>query len=931
MAHAAVLLVLFGLFRSSAARGVSVTIRNLANESVNVSWLEPAPAGSSRRKRLPQLALRHRMTASIASYAGHEFVVSRAAAPCGPELQDRHENCAFWASLDECDTNPTYMRTSCAGSCADGADDDASVTFSVAEAPEMVSVVIRADGTWAVEREGTAVDALAAVARAFEACGGGGDEDACVGEEPAESSGRGGWLWGIVAERFGTSPLPPRLPAPSFERCVGRKLEGWLAPRLAALALEKDLFETSYAMMPVPSPGPLVDDAEDVAEVDRLCGAALRPLDVAAACPAADRRCVDVAVRDAAVGVSIATDVARRATRRRATDKRNATCATSDRTTPAVATETWRWDPRATSPVWGDDGPPAAAPVEPPRRVSHLFKPEAVPAALISVVDDFISEAECAAIMAQARPRLGRATHMHEGDSAHVSKVRDSQQATVHPAAGDHRDLADPIARVKARAVALANHLSNYTLSLDGQEDLMAVQYDPGQQYLLHCDGSCDGTPFRSGGRLATVLMYCATAEGGGTAFPNANVYVVPEKGQAAYFHFRGPDPSGAMEDWHTEHSACPVRTGEKWAVTLWLRDGVSKELPHTRFDPSGGPATTLPDGGGGGAASTPAPATPTADPTRATVSAERPAPKRGAADGGPAPDADAATWGDWRPRTEGWTRRNNYRLEQIRRIESQQERWDAMVNLAVAGLLAPNFTEIGYKIAQTPPHIHKKLNDTLRAARGLYQEDAVDQISGPRADFVPLGRLWDEILTDLQAAHEAWSGVALVPSNAYGIRTYKPTNTLLLHTDKFQTHVISSIIHIDRDVDEPWPIVIEGFDGISHEVDLQPGQTLFYESAKCIHGRPRPMKGRSYSAIFVHYRPADWTLSMDDVRPLIAPLHLAPDFYLPPDPAYTPLRLVGTGYYEPECQHGWCDLSPVWPLPAGPREGDAATIGDEL
>ncbi|KAH8095229.1 procollagen-proline 4-dioxygenase [Aureococcus anophagefferens] len=131
----------------------------------------------------------------------------------------------------------------------------------------------------------------------------------------------------------------------------------------------------------------------------------------------------------------------------------------------------------------------------------------------------------------------------------------------ARPGATD-RDLDDPIAGVKARSVGLANFLSNYSLGLDGQEELMAVQYNPGQQYMLHCDGSCDGSPFVAGGRLATVLMYCAAADGGGTAFPNANVHVVPAKGQAVYFHFRGPEPDGVVEDWHTEHAAAP-RSGE--------------------------------------------------------------------------------------------------------------------------------------------------------------------------------------------------------------------------------------------------------------------------------------------------------------------------------------------------------------------------------
>ena len=51
----------------------------------------------------------------------------------------------------------------------------------------------------------------------------------------------------------------------------------------------------------------------------------------------------------------------------------------------------------------------------------------------------------------------------------------------------------------------------------------------------------------------------------------------------------------------------------------------------------------------------------------------------------------------------------------------------------------------------------------------------------------------------------------------------------------------------------EPWPIVIEGYDGRSVEVDLQPGEMLFYESAKCIHGRPRAV-GRE--VVYVALRP---------------------------------------------------------------------------
>ena len=57
-------------------------------------------------------------------------------------------------------------------------------------------------------------------------------------------------------------------------------------------------------------------------------------------------------------------------------------------------------------------------------------------------------------------------------------------------------------------------------------------------------------------------------------------------------------------------------------------------------------------------------------------------------------------------------------------------------------------------------------------------------------------------------------------------------------------------------DDSEPWPLVIEGFDGVTKEVVLQKGEMLFYESAKCLHGRPQLLNGDYYSNVFIHYKP---------------------------------------------------------------------------
>ena len=72
------------------------------------------------------------------------------------------------------------------------------------------------------------------------------------------------------------------------------------------------------------------------------------------------------------------------------------------------------------------------------------------------------------------------------------------------------------------------------------------------------------------------------------------------------------------------------------------------------------------------------------------------------------------------------------------------------------------------------------------------------------------------EVLQELQPLHEEWAGVDLIPSIAYGLRVYQNGSSLTMHTDRLETHVVSSILHVDRDYgdQEPWPIVIEGVDG---------------------------------------------------------------------------------------------------------------------
>jgi hypothetical protein len=102
-----------------------------------------------------------------------------------------------------------------------------------------------------------------------------------------------------------------------------------------------------------------------------------------------------------------------------------------------------------------------------------------------------------------------------------------------------------------------------------------------------HCDGQCDGLPYNMGGRVATTVLYCKEAdEGGALSFSRADVFIKPKRGTAAFFSYLGRD--GKTDEGYTEHSSCPVTKGEKWAIAVWMRKGVSNNHSWEILDPQG-------------------------------------------------------------------------------------------------------------------------------------------------------------------------------------------------------------------------------------------------------------------------------------------------------------------------------------------------------
>lgn len=186
---------------------------------------------------------------------------------------------------------------------------------------------------------------------------------------------------------------------------------------------------------------------------------------------------------------------------------------------------------------------------------------------------------------------------------------------------------------------------------------------------------------------------------------------------------------------------------------------------------------------------------------------------------------------------------------------------------------MLPAFTPQGFEVAQAPVELHQKLRELLLQYQDQTPEDdppvnvvgAAGQDATPPG-FVNTGALNNRSLDELKPMLEQWANVTLEPQAAYGLRVYRRGNGLIRHVDRVETHIISAILHVDRDIEEPWPLVIEDHEGREHSVNLLPGQVLFYESAKQPHARPSLLKGRFYSSLFLHFRPVGWDLTHDEV-----------------------------------------------------------------
>lgn len=218
--------------------------------------------------------------------------------------------------------------------------------------------------------------------------------------------------------------------------------------------------------------------------------------------------------------------------------------------------------------------PPAAVPVPEPRldgspsridcgdRTVEVLLTMAHPR--IVVFGNLLSPEECEALIAAATPRMARSlTVATQTGGEEINDDRTSNGMFFQ------RGESPLMQRIEERIARLLNW------PIENGEGLQVLHYRPGAEYKPHYDyfdPAEPGTPTvtqRGGQRVGTLVMYLNTPEkGGGTTFPDAQIEVAPQRGNAVFFSYERPAPST-----RTLHGGAPVIAGEKWIATKWLRE----------------------------------------------------------------------------------------------------------------------------------------------------------------------------------------------------------------------------------------------------------------------------------------------------------------------------------------------------------------------
>jgi prolyl 4-hydroxylase len=183
----------------------------------------------------------------------------------------------------------------------------------------------------------------------------------------------------------------------------------------------------------------------------------------------------------------------------------------------------------------------------------------------VAVLSNVMNKEECDRLIELAKPRLGPST------------VVDPKTGMNTVAA--HRNSEGMFFRLEETPfIASLDRRVSWIMGMPVAhgEGLQVLRYGPGTQSTPHFDflaasGAANQQSLaRSGQRVSSLVIYLNDVPSGGeTAFPEAGLTVSALRGNAVYFEYC--DSRGEVDPLSL-HAGSPVLSGEKWALTKWMR-----------------------------------------------------------------------------------------------------------------------------------------------------------------------------------------------------------------------------------------------------------------------------------------------------------------------------------------------------------------------
>lgn len=182
----------------------------------------------------------------------------------------------------------------------------------------------------------------------------------------------------------------------------------------------------------------------------------------------------------------------------------------------------------------------------------------------LCVFSNLLSVAECEALVEAARPRLLRSRIVDTqtgGEALNRGRTSDGMFFT--------RAETAIVQRVELRVARLLRWPVKHFEGMQVLRYRSGAQYKPHYDYFDPREPATPGLLARGGQRVATLIMYLQEPErGGATIFPDASISVPPLRGSAVFFSYAEANPASL-----SLHGGEPVKVGEKWIATLWLRE----------------------------------------------------------------------------------------------------------------------------------------------------------------------------------------------------------------------------------------------------------------------------------------------------------------------------------------------------------------------